>query len=154
MSPIVKSQSATEQLLLRPAGKILERLVGIASCLLGTLLFAAMAFLLHALFIKRNSPSLTTYSVLLLVGALAALLLTAGTRLLLGRPNKFGSLFAPSLWFILSAIMLSLAVLISFTISAANFGSGAQALTSALLLALLSYGAGMHFRKRGKSGAA
>jgi hypothetical protein len=154
MPPTEKTQSTTERLLLQPAGRLLEQLVGIASCILGALLFAATCFLLQTVFTNKSSPSFTAYAVLLVVGALATLLLTAGFRLLLARPNKVGSLFAPSLWFILSAVMLCLAVLITFTIRTETFGAGAQASTSALLFALLSYGAGMHFRKQRKSGAA
>jgi len=153
MPPTDNTKSPTEKVLLQSAGTILERLVGVVSCLFGTLLFAAMCFLLHAVLTKRTGTALSTYLVLLAVGVLAALLLTAGIRLLLARPNKYGGLFAPSVWFALSAVMLCLAVFIAFTIDAANFGAGAQALISALLFALLSYGAGMHFRGKARRAA-
>ena len=151
MPSIKNPESATERLLLQSPGTILERVVGIASCLLGSLLFAATCFLLQEMITKSTRISLAPYLVLLVVGASAAFLLTAGIRLLFLRPNKHGALFGPSVWFVISAVMLCLAAFIAFTISAANIGAGGQALTSALLFALLSFGAGMHLRSKARS---
>ena len=154
MSADSTQQNTVERFLIQPAGSWLERLVGTVSLLFGAALFAASCFFTYALLTKPVGNSKAVYIVVLVLVFSSAFLLNAGVRLLFAVPNKVGGLVPPAVWFLVSAAMLCLAGFVAFTFTAARFNDAAQALASALLLALLSYGAGMHFRRKGQARSA
>ena len=145
-----KDPTKAESLLLKPVEGWLTHLVGIAAALLGAALLAAACILLHAMLSRQFATLHFIYAVPVVIALIAAFLLNAGVRILLSMPNKDGSLFPPSVWFMVSAAMLCLAGAIASTMRTTNFADVAQALVSALLLALLAYGTGAHFRAKAK----
>jgi hypothetical protein len=154
MSSKQTEQTPLVRFLLRPAGTWLERLVGVAALLFGSAIFAASCLLLHAAFTKPAGVPIPIYFVTLAFTTLAALLLNAGVRLVFALPKKFGALFAPSVWFLVSGALLCFSAFIAYTITTTNIVGGAQALASGLLLALLSYGVGSHFRAKARTRSA
>ena len=74
----------------------------------------------------------------------------AGHRLVFGHPNRHGSLFAPWVWFAISAVLLAGTMFFGVVAFKQPSIESAQGILSSLLLALLSYGAGSHFRRKAR----
>lgn len=147
--PPMKNQTPTEQVLLRPSPSWLDRVVGLIAMAIALLLVAVIYALGHAL-LQRPALSVgavVAFAVLLLLTALFAL---SGHRLVFREPNRYGSLFAPWVWFSISATLLAAALLGGVMAIRHPSAEVAQGILSSLLLALLSYGAGSHFRRKAR----
>ena len=148
MPPTVPpAKSRTEELLLRPAGKPLERLIGVVCLCIGVALSALTVWLLAAASDRGPLP-LVAWLFLLLFVSLAVLFLNLGYRLALNRANEFGSLLSPRFFAGFAFLCLVLAAYgVALAIVNRDYLLG-QGIVCALLLALLSYGAACHFKRR------
>ena len=120
------------------------------------LLLALATYALGRALLERPTPSVGTiilFGVLLILTVLFAL---AGHRLVFGLPNRYGSLFAPWVWFAISGTLLATTLFLGVVTFKQPSIESAQGILSSLLLALLSYGVGSHFRRkaRARKGAA
>jgi len=142
--------SPAERVLLKPVGARLQRAVGLVALLGGVALLLGGLALTRAAFANQRLGQPAAVIVLVVVLLLAAILLVAGARMLFQLPNKYGAVFAPWVWFAIAGVML----LISVALASVGFNRGiseaGQGVVSALLLSLLSYGAGSHFRRMGR----
>jgi hypothetical protein len=148
-------QTPVEKTLLQPASTWLERAVGLVAMAVALLLALATYALGRAL-LERP---ITSIGVVILFGVLVVLtvlFVLAGHRLVFGQPNRHGSLFAPWVWFAISATLLITTLFVGVVALKQPSVESAQGVLSSLLLALLSYGAGSHFRRkaRDRAGAA
>jgi cytochrome bd-type quinol oxidase subunit 2 len=141
-------KTPAEQLLLQPVNSWLERTVGLAAFVIGAVLL--LGFVLYAPDVVRGETPRTlgawvVLAILLLVGLFLA---SVGTRLVLQRPSKNGSLTAPWVWFCAAvtwAVLATTCLVITLKNPSAE---GAQATAAAALFSLLSYGAGANFRRK------
>lgn len=145
----MQKQTPVERFLLQPGTSKLERGIGLIAVVIGALAFVACLLGIKLLLGGETTTPSFFYGVLALA-TLSWFFLVAGVRLLLALPNKHGSLFAPWVWFAVSALMLFLAGLFAFRALAQPSFAVGQAIVSALLLALLAYGTGSHFRRKRK----
>ena len=144
----MKNNSPAETILLRENPRAAEWAVGAVCVLVGVLLALFTWTLVQGPFFSK--PSGGVYILGSVAAALTCLFAVAGIRLFLGKRNRYGSLFAPWVWFTISGTMLfAAAVFAVFSVSAPTFAA-AQGIASALLLALLAYGAGCHFRVKAR----
>lgn len=144
----MREQTPVERFLLQPGTSRLERGIGLTAVVIGVVL----AFIVCVFAIKLLLDGQVVTTPVLYVGIAVATLswffLVAGVRLLLSRPNKHGSLFAPWVWFAVSGLMLFLAGLFAVRSWAQPSLADGRAIVSALLLALLAFGAGSYFRRK------
>jgi hypothetical protein len=115
------------------------------------LLLALATYALGRLLLERLIQSLgivISFGVLL---ALTSLFAIAGHRLVFGQANRYGSVFAPWVWFSISATLLASTLFVSVAAIRHPNIESAQGILSSLLLALLSYGAGAHFRRKARA---
>lgn len=140
----MKDDSPVEKLLLKGNPRGLERILGVVCLCVGFLLaLFALALIQGTLF---GRPHGGVYALLVIASALAYLFLVAGIRLLRGKRNSHESLFAPWVCFSISGTLLFTAA-VFVAASDPTFAAG-QGIASALLLALLAYGAGSHSRAK------
>lgn len=140
-------ETSLERELLHGPPLWIERAVGVVALLVGLIL----ATLLIPLVWSPRSNTQIPAEVMVLIGVIFSLALfffNASARLLLQLPNSYGSLFAPWVWFTFSTIFLALPILFALTATWQYAFNAAQAITSSLLLSLLSYGVGSHFRRK------
>ena len=142
----MKNESSAETILLRENPRTAERAVGAVCASVGVLLALFTWTLVHGPFF--NKPSGGIYILVSVSVALTCLFSVAGVRLLLGKRNRYGSLFAPWVWFTISGSMVSAAAAFAVLSASAPTFAAAQGIASALFLALLAYGAGSHFRAK------
>ncbi len=97
----------------------------------------------------RGTGKLIGLGALLVCAAtLTCFFATVGRRLILNRPNTFGSIASPFTWFMCFSIFgLMTLVFIASAIIQRDMGPAQGAALSALL-ALLAYGTASHFRRR------
>ena len=133
--------------LLMPGTRSFERAVGWVCVLIVAGLAVFEIFLLQALF-RGNGKLWGILALLAFSTALIYFFATVGRRLILNRPNSFGSLASPTVWFTCFGVFgLFTLVTVAVAIAKRDFAS-AQAATSSALLALLAFGAALHFRQR------
>ena len=145
----MQESTPVERFLLQPGTSRLERGIGLIAVVIGALAFVAFLFGIKLLIGGKTTTPSFFYGVLALA-SLSWFFLMAGVRLLFALPNKHGSLFAPWVWFAVSAMMLFLAGLFAFRALMQPSVPDGQAIVAALLLALLAYGAGSYFRRKRK----
>ena len=139
---------SVKAMLLQPAQRWAEVIVGVASAVFGGLLSLASLNLAIDAFSNGGHIRLAAYLVIFMIAAIATLLLTCGIRLLEGRSPERRSLLAPTIWYGLSGCFLVLAAFVTYGIVKHGLTAAAgQALVSALLFALLAFGAGSHFAR-------
>ena len=134
--------------MLQPAGRWLERSVGVVALLLGTLLSLGTLFGAYSMLSKPVTTVAAAAIAVLILVLLSAFLVVAGLRLLRGVSKARSALFSPAVWFIVSGAMLCLGVFFVIALVPKSAAEGGQAVTLSLLLALLSFGAGVHFRRK------
>lgn len=143
-------ETPAERALLRATSSWLERVIGVIALIVGLFLAVVTFTLGRTSFNRAQTPSVGIYVLLGVVLVLILFFAIAGLRLLLQTPNRFGSLFSPWVWFAISATLLLLVVVfIVVGVKQATLNT-AQGAISGLLLALLSYGAGSHFRRKAR----
>jgi hypothetical protein len=144
-------QSPAEKALLQPGSTWLERAIGLVAMAVA-LLLALATYALGRSLLERPIQSLGVVVLFGVLLALTTLFVLAGHRLVFGQANRYGSLFAPWVWFSISATLLATTLFVGVVaIKHPNIES-AQGILSSLLLALLSYGAGAHFRRKERAG--
>lgn len=139
----------------QPGGLWIQRAVGVAALLVGVAL--AVLFAVGALKLTtRDEVAETTVLIFIaIVGVLAALFLSVGLRMTLNRPNRYGSLLTPGLWFLIAALFLASSVAGACLMVAQGRFAILEASVSALLLAALAALAGRRtMKKREASGRA
>jgi hypothetical protein len=124
--------------------------------LLGLLLLAAAmtSLLSHAGMEAKSSGA--RFGAAAFFGMPALLFLSVGIRLLLQRPNRYGSVLGPVVWFSLCALFALLGLAggaFHLTRSAVGYLDAGYGLISTALLALLCYRAGIQAARRVKSAA-
>ena len=116
------------------------------------MLFAAAlatfgAFLLLTI-VRGNGKPLGLAALLVCTTALFYFFAMVGRRLILNRPNTFGSVASPATWFTCFAVFGVLTLLlVADAFSKQDMGLFRTA-TGSALLTLLAFGAASHFRKR------
>ena len=138
--------TSLESVLLQEAPRGFERHLGVLCLLIGVAFTVFTFVLVLGPLLRRHTVGL--YVLVTVSASLACLLLVAGIRLLVGQRSGRRSLFAPWVWFTISGTMLLAAVAFSVVAAAAPTFSAGQGIASALLLALLAFGAGCHFRSK------
>lgn len=145
---------AVEQTLLRATPSLLDKCVGAAAAVAGLGVGVFFVFLVWKMLASQGSIRWPGVLLAAIAAGAASLLLTASYRLLLRRPLPSQSLLGVWVWQVLCCVFLLCAGLVGYTIWHRGFdASSGQALTSVLLLGLLSYGAGAHFRTRNRTHA-
>jgi drug/metabolite transporter (DMT)-like permease len=144
----MNNDNSAETILLQENPRGAERAVGAVCALVGALLALFTWTLVHGPFF--NKPSGGIYILVGVSAALTCLFFVAGIRLFLGKRNRYGSLFAPWVWFAISGTMLFAAAVFAVSSVSAPTFAAAQSIAAALLLALLAYGAGCHFRGKAR----
>ena len=142
-------ETSAEKALLQPASSWLERVVGLVAMAVALLLALATYALGRAL-LERPAPSVGVVILFGVLFILTVLFVLAGHRLVFGQPNRHGSLFAPWVWFAISGTLLATTLFLGVVAFKRPTVESAQGILSALLLALLSYGAGSHFRRKAR----
>ena len=135
------------ELLLVEAGRPFEKLIGWASAAVACSLLALAIFFLAAI-VRGSSQHLGLWSLLAFTGAVAYFFATIAYRLLSQQPNEVGSVASPAMWLWCLAFFASLTAFFIFCAVAFRSFSMAQGAALSGLLALLSFGAAQHFRRR------
>ena len=143
-------ETPAEHALLQTTSSWLERAIGVVAIVVGMLLTSFVLTLGRPLLTGQRPLSVGILALLAVVFVFTLFFVTAGLRLTFQLPNRQGALFAPWVWFAISAVLLvTSAVFIVVGVKQSTFDT-AQGLLSALLLSLLSYGAGSHFRRKAR----
>ena len=133
--------------LLTPGPRYFEKPIGYVCVLVAAALAAFDTFLL--LTMVRGQGKLLGLAVVLVCSTpLIYFFATVGRRLILNRPNTFGSIASPAAWFTCFAVFLFLTLLFIATAILKRDVGLAQGATMSALLALLAFGAASHFRRR------
>jgi len=134
------SNNPNAPLATQPGGLRIQRAVGVVALLVGLALaglFVSGVFKLASL---RSAGETFALIFLAVIGVLMAFFVTVGWRMALNRPNRYGSLLTPGLWFFVAVLFLILALTIaSFFVAERRFSeleTPAGALAFAVLAAL------------------
>lgn len=133
--------------LLTPGPRYFEKSIGYGCVLIATALAAFDIVLLLTLIRGKGNP-MGLGALMACTAILLYFFATVGRRLILNRPNTFGSIATPTVWLACFAVFGALTLLfITLAIAKRDLGL-AQGATMSALLALLAFGAASHFRRR------
>ena len=143
-------ETPAERALLRNTSSWVDRTIGVVAMVIGMML-ALLVFALGRPFLtgeKALSGGIITLLAVVLI--LTLFFVSTGLRLIFQLPNRHGSLFAPWVWFVISGVLLATSVVFILAGIKQPLLDSIQGILSALLLSLLSYGAGSHFRQKAR----
>ena len=144
------NETPAERVLLQTNATWLDRTIGAVAISLAVLLVAFVFTLARTSLTKSQATPLGVWILLAVSLGLTVFFFVAGIRLTFQAPNRHGSLFAPWVWFTITGFLLVLAAVLGiFGLREASL-EGGRGFVAALLLALLSYGAGAHFRHKAR----
>lgn len=139
--------SQLQDTLLKPVPRDFQKPIGHVCMLLAAALAAFGAFLFLTM-IQGNGKPLGLLGLTVFSAALAYFFAVVGRRLILNRPNTFGSVASPTAWFTCFAFFgVFTLLLVADAIAKQDVGL-ARTATGSALLTLLAFGAASHFRKR------
>jgi hypothetical protein len=145
-SHLHQPQTRTEKFLLQPAGKRMERWVGIVCGAFGIAL--GPLFLWLVVVALTRGPTVGVWIVMAVVGALAYFFTSVGYRLVRRIPNRYGSVLSPRAWSVLTVVFFGGGAIGCYLSMIARDYSHLDGVASAMLLALLSFVAASHFRRK------
>jgi hypothetical protein len=94
----------------QPVGTVVSRLVGLAFGIIGLCLASLAGFMAWAQLESLGSIQMSVVVFLIVIVPIAWFCSTAGWRLALNRPNRYGSIVRPWAWRTLAIIFLALAI--------------------------------------------
>lgn len=133
--------------LLKPVPRDFHKPIGYVCVLFGVALAAIGALLILTMF-RGNGKPLGLAALLVCSAALGYFFAAVGRRLIHNRPNAFGSVASPTVWFTCFVIFGALTLLLVADALANQDVGLAQIATGSALLTLLAFGAASHFLRR------
>ena len=146
-SHLHQPQTRTEELLLQPVGERMERWVGIVCGAIGIAL-GSLVLWLAVVALTRGRPPIGVWVVMAVVGALAYFFTAVGYRLVRRIPNRYGSILSPRAWSVLTVVFFGGGAIGGYLSIIAKDYRHLDGVASAMLTALLSFGAASHFRRK------
>jgi len=147
-SHLHQPQTRTERLLLQPAGERMERWVGIVSSAIGIALGSLLLWFAVVVLTRGLVAPVGAWVFMAVVGALTYFFTSAGYRLVRRIPNRYGSILSPRAWSVLAVVFLGGGAIGCYLSIIAKDYRHLDGVASAMLLALLSFGAASHFRRK------
>jgi hypothetical protein len=84
----------------------LQRFVGLLSAIAGLAIGWLLGYVAYKISVRGGAVEESLIALLLVLAALTAFLLSAGVRMLLNHPNRFGSVFSPVTWYTAAVLFL------------------------------------------------
>ena len=146
-SHLHQPQTRTEELLLQSVGERMESWVGIVCGAIGIAL-GSLVLWLAVVALTRGRPPVGVCVVMAVVGALTYFFTSVGYRLVRRIPNRYGSILSPRAWSVLTVVFFGGGAIGGYFSIITEDYRHLDGVACAMLLALLSFGAASHFRRK------
>jgi hypothetical protein len=90
-----------------PGGVWLQRAIGLLATTAGLAVGVLFSYAAYKVSTRGGEIEASLMVVLVVLAALTAFLISSGLRMLLNRPNQYGSVFSPTTWYIAASIFLA-----------------------------------------------
>jgi uncharacterized membrane protein YidH (DUF202 family) len=119
------STDPTAPIAAEPGGIWLQRAVGLVATGAGLAIGWLFVFTAYKISLREGEIETFLIGVLVVLAALTTFLMSSGLRMLLNRPNRYGSVFSPATWYIAATVFLAGGAFLTYKVLA----SGAPSVT-------------------------